>query len=439
MLRSKSVDLAILALAAVLSACGSPGPTATPGTSPASTAAATAPASSSPSPVSPSALSPSALSPSAQAAIYAQIEQQVESIRELKRTRPVDPTILDAAGLRDELAKSAAQDNPPAVVARQERVMKALGVLTSEANLMALLTAFSTSQVAGFYRPEDGRLYVVSRSGALGGVERTTFAHEFTHALQDQHFGLLKEIGADEVGHGDRDLARLALIEGDATLTMTYWAEQNLSPAELLDLLRSSLDPGQLAALNDTPPYLRDTALFPYQAGLQFVMALQAPGGWAGVNAGFEKPPVSTEQVLHPEKYRASEEPIPVSLPADLATRMGEGWTLDSEDTLGEEQLQAWLTAVSLPAGQAATASAGWGGDRVGLLTGPNDAWALALRTVWDTDQDAAEFVGAATAALDHVGHPGRVVRGTAPREAWVLIASDASNAGALAAITGAD
>jgi hypothetical protein len=298
--------------------------------------------------------------------------------------------------------------------------------------------------VAGFYVPQDGDLYVVSRSGRLGPVERTTFAHEYTHALQDQHFPLLKALeeaaAPGAPANSDRDYARLALIEGDATLAMTYWAQQHLSPLDLLGLLASSLEPAQQQALAAMPPFLRNVTLFPYQDGLQFVLGLQVGGDWTAVDRAFGAPPQSTEQVLHPDKYAASEQPLAVALPADLATRMGGGWSVDSQDTLGELQVRAWLQAVGGPgaAQAAAVAAAGWGGDRVAVLAGPGGAWGLALRTVWDSDPDASEFLAQATSAVAAAGNPGRATSGRAPREAWVFIASDATVATRLeAAATG--
>ena len=376
------------------------------------------------------------------AALYASIERQVETIRGLAPKRLVTPVLLDEAGLRAELQAHSAEDNPPAATAREQRLLKALGVLAPDADLAAVMNAFLSGQIAGFYRPKDGHLYVVSRSGAIGAAERTTFAHEYTHALQDQSFPLLQQLdGAGTAPrNGDRDLARLAIIEGDATLAMTVWAQDHLSPLELLDLLRSSFDPAQQAALAAMPPFLRDTVLFPYQAGLQFAMGLQLSGGWPAVNAAFTAPPASTEQVLHPDRYASHEAPVVVTLPTDLATRMGPGWTLDSEDTLGELRIRAWLAAVGdsgVPVGSgasptpgslaaASSAADGWGGDRVATLRGPGGAWALVLRTTWDTDRDAQEFANAVSAALAPGGRHGRLAAGASPREEWLVLAPSA-------------
>jgi hypothetical protein len=154
-------------------------------------------------------------------------------------------------------------------------------------------------------------------------------------------------------------------------------------------------------------------------------MDRQVPGGWKAVDALFAAPPVSTEQVLHPEKLAAREAPVPVTLPADLASKIGPGWTADPDDTIGEFQLREWLTALGVAQAQAGTAAAGWGGDRVGYVMGPDGRWLLMLVTAWDTPADAAEFQAAADTALATAGHPG--VTKTQGGDVVVLIANDAS------------
>ena len=120
----------------------------------------------------------------------------------------------------------------------------------------------------------------LSRSGAIGPTEKVTFSHEYTHALQDQNFNL-KGLALDEIGQGDRALARLSLVEGDATLLMSYWATAHLSQAETFQMLGESLNPDATKILTDMPAVLRESLLFPYTSGLQFVQGLQIAGGWS--------------------------------------------------------------------------------------------------------------------------------------------------------------
>jgi hypothetical protein len=289
-------------------------------------------------------------------------------------------------------------------------MLKLMGLIEPDASLADLYIDLLGSQVAGLYSPDDKQLYVVSKSGALGPTEKTTFAHEYTHALQDQNFDL-SGMDLDQIGEGDRAIARLSLIEGDATLVMSLWQIDNLSQAEIMQLLGESLDPEATRILQEMPAALRETLLFPYTRGLTFTQGVQATGGWEAVNEAFANPPASTEQVLHPEKYTAHEAPVKVDLPDDLATRLGKGWTVGLEDTLGEFQLSLWLSdAGGGTLADANQAAAGWGGDRTAILDGPNGASAVVIATEWDSTADASEFAAQARAVVGGLTNPADVV-----------------------------
>jgi hypothetical protein len=370
-------------------------------------------------------------------ATYATIEGQVTDIRGLQAKNPVDPVVLDDAGIRKITSEGFQKDNPKAIVAANERLLKGLGLLPADASLEDLYTEMLGSQVAGLYSPDDKQLYVVSRSGKIGPTQKATFSHEYTHALQDQTFDL-SSLKLDEIGEGDRGLARLSLVEGDATLVMSLWEVQHLSRLELLQLIGESLNPEISASLESLPKVLQESLMFPYTAGLTFAQTLQMSGGWPAVNDAFEHPPASTEQVIHPDKYAAGEEPVKVDLPDDLAARMGDGWKVGLEDTLGEFQLRLWLDQAADADGVASstTASEGWGGDRVTLLDGPNGAWAIALKTTWDTPQDATEFIGTAREVLGGLSDGGSV-EATGATDVSVVLASDDNLAQRLGAALG--
>jgi hypothetical protein len=333
---------------------------------------------------------------------YAAIRAQVEQIRGLQPTSSVEPVTIDAAQLLANLGAEFDSSNKPADLKNAEDELITLGLLPKGASLRALTLDLEAGQVAGYYSPEKNELYVVSRSGALGGSELSTYAHEFTHELQDQQLDLSK-LGLDAHDQGDRSLARLALVEGDAVSVQTTWMTDYLSPQQMGEVMSAALDPVAMKALTDAPRYLRETALFPYNDGTAFVYRLLATGGYAAVNKAFGDPPNSTEQILHPEKYLTREAPIDVQLPAKLASTLGPGWSVATQDTLGELVLRIWLEQV-LSTPDAAAAAAGWGGDRLDLLRGPNGAVAIALRTEWDTPGDADAFLAAAQQTVAGLG-----------------------------------
>ena len=414
--RPPSAQLTLLvALLLVVAACGTNAPSGSASSAAPPSSAAPASASTGPTPV---------VDP---ATVYATIEAQVVEIRGLKPKAAVSPTILDEAGIKKYVADSFKKDNPPDVVASNERLLKAFALLPADASLTDLYISLLGSQVAGLYSPDDKKLYVVSKSGGLGGLEKTTFAHEFTHALQDQNFGV-GALKLDELGESDRSLARLSLLEGDAVLTQTMWQTQHLTQAELGQIMAAATDDASIKILLDMPAILRESLLFPYTLGLGFVSGLQSSDGWAGVNTAYGRPPASTEQILHPDKYFTNEAPIAVALPKDLAARLGPGWKVALQDTFGEFQIQVWLKQnTTIPASAAVDAAAGWGGDRVAVVDGPNGTWGVALRTIWDTDADAVAFETAATPIVERLPDPAALLPGAGGPERWVLIGSDAT------------
>lgn len=393
-LRSTHRFAPIAVVCLMLAAGCTPAPTAT--TTPTST---TAP---------PPSASPVATQVSA-AEIYAGIRSQVEAIRGLQPTKDVDPVTIDAAQLRTNLETEFDKENAVDALRFSEDTLITLGLLPPDSSVRKLTLDFEAGQVAGYYSPDRKELFVVSRSGALGPAEEVTYAHEFTHQLQDQTFDLSK-LGLDSANQSDRALAQLAVVEGDAVSVQTRWTAENLTAEELGQLLTASLDPAAIEALRNAPPYLRDTALFPYQDGFAFVSNRIGAGGYSAVDAVFADLPESTEQVLHPEKYAAREMPVKVKLPAELAATLGAGWKNAGEDTLGEFILQTWLTVNGVSGATAREATAGWGGDRLELLRGPNGATTVFLETVWDNVLDAAEFAAAAKTAIAEIRPEGMVV-----------------------------
>lgn len=171
-----------------------------------------------------------------------------------------------------------------------------------------------------------------------------------------------------------------------------------LGTSELLAASREQqrLGAGAAAAI---PPAVLETVQFPYDRGYDFVSVIYQQGGWEAVNRLFADPPVSTEQVLHLDKYLAGEQPIPVTapvLPASLAT----DWRAVDSNVLGE---QGWRQVVAALNGPAAGlgAATGWGGDRYALFqkgTGPS--YMVASSSRWDSPAEAEEFAALYTSGM---------------------------------------
>ncbi len=463
--RAATGRLALLAVVLVLvAACGqaspspSPAPTAatTAQPTPASTASpsvppTTAPSSSAAATVSctdvaaspaPSAAPAEQASPDTNdpnAATYAEIESQVTALRGLTLSSPVQRATFDRAALGQFIESSFNRDNPATLVDSNERLLKGLVLMPQDASLRDLYVEMLTSSVAGLYDDTTKKMYVVTETGEIGPAEEITYAHEYTHALQDQAFdlGAIKGKATDQ---SDRALARTTLIEGDATLLMSIWAQQHLTQAQLLEVAGAT-DPASQAVLDRLPAILRETLLFPYTQGLSMSLgAFTSGGGYSGVDALFANPPDSTEQVLHPEKLNPREAPVSVSFPDDLAGRLGDGWCVPLQDTMGELQVRIMLgDAAGADSASAVTAASGWGGDRVALIDGPDGATGVVLDTRWDTDADAGEFATALAGIMPKLQAAGRVgsILTPEPNRVVLVTANSADTMGRLANVLG--
>lgn len=379
---------ALLVPALIFAACSPTAPTSSP--SPVASATATPGASETAPPTS---------DPSADQAVYRDIEDQVIAIRDLQPTSRLVPTIIDGPTLVANLTAEFDRTNKPEDLAKDEALLIALGLLPAGGSLRDAYLDLQGSQVVGYYSPDDKALFVVSRGGGLGPTEKATFAHEFTHALQDQNFDL-DSLDIDDPSNGDRSLGRLALVEGDAVATQTEWMLAHLTTEELTQLIADASDAEVLAAFARAPAILRETSLFPYQAGHTFVESLRAVGGFERVNAAFGAAPESTAQILHPGTYPGSGAPLLEDL-SGYAEAAGAGWVERREDTLGELITSVWLSENGVREAAAATGSAGWANDRIALFEHPNGDHVVLLFSLWESSADAQEFEDTVRPVLD--------------------------------------
>jgi len=333
--------------------------------------------------------------PSDPAALAQVVQKEVQQMRGLEFKSPVTPRLMTPDKLRERLVQKFEQEWPREKAHSLALTLAALDLLDPKTDLYQLYLDLYTEQISGFYDPETRELYIVSDASRIGVVGRMTLAHELTHALQDQHYDLQK-LGYGKTGSIEHDSEYLAglqgLVEGDATLLQSQYM-QTFSP---LDWVRfvweySRIDTGKY---NQAPPVISAGLTFPYTYGGAFVKSLYASGGWAAVNAAFSNPPRSTEQILHPYRYRQSDAPQLVSLPP-LTDTLGIGWQLVDEDVIGEFYTQLHL-AQHLSQAAAINAAKGWGGDRYATYYNANqETIALAWHSVWDNEAEANEFVDA--------------------------------------------
>ncbi len=313
------------------------------------------------------------------------IQQQVVQYRGLQQKADVPLRFLNEAALRKYFLDNFDRDYLPNERESDQKLLATLGLLNQGDNVVQILLGILQEQVIGVYNEDEKVMYIVGDTAQFGPDEKDTFAHEFTHALQDQYYDLNK-LAPKHPDNDDRSLAVKALVEGDAVLIQRLWVQENLTQAELGQLGQGAED----SALTSAPLFIREQLLFPYGDGFNFVRRLyQTGGGYPAVDAVFQNPPDSTEQILHPDKFRTREKPVAVDIP-DLVAVLGEGWRKINSNVLGELDIRLILEQLTDPT-RAARGSQGWGGDRW-LLLEKDGKQALVVRTVWDSENDARNF-----------------------------------------------
>lgn len=325
------------------------------------------------------------------ATALASMRDQVEAIRGLPWKSEIPVRIVS----RPELARRVQAltteefDRRSDELAAGEAILKLLGLVPDGVNYRRTLEDLFSGGVLGYYDDRTKELLVGAGRGALSVYTRSTLVHELTHALSDQHFDFGSRIEAlDDQGRTEESVAFLALVEGDAETVRILWEQRHLDEAE-----RSSLAAGDpdldLSVFGRTPPYLVASLLFPYTSGTAFVDGLRRAGGFAAVDAAYQRPPVSTAEILHPARYAADDTP-PAAPPLDPFPQTCR--TVD-EGTLGEFDMRSLLDE-ELPGAEAARAADGWVVDGYALVRcGSRDA--LVDRWTARDDADGAELTGA--------------------------------------------
>ncbi|MGI8775020.1 MAG: hypothetical protein ACR2KQ_08415 [Actinomycetota bacterium] len=302
-------------------------------------------------------------------------KKQVEALRALEFEGEVDARVVTSAQLGRRVTRSLSAYSDRRAE-RDQRILATLGIVNENIDLREVVEDTLRGQVAGLYLPKSKRLLVASEQGSkpLSPGNATVLAHEIQHALADQRFGFPT---SEKIPRGKEDevLAHRSLIEGDATVTQRRFAQRALTPEQQADILQ---DPSVQESLRDyyaLPPYFRKAFEFPYVAGANFVEALCAEGGWELVNEAQEDPPVTSAEIIYPERFLAREEPRD---PPELGAP-GRGWDEGYEVSFGAADL---LLMFELP-----------GGSEGRALDDPRDAaaaWAGGALTLWTRGQQNA-------------------------------------------------
>jgi hypothetical protein len=282
-----------------------------------------------------------------------------------------------------------------------QKTMEKFGLLPKDYPLDAVLVKVLTEQIAGLYDTDGQEFFIADWISPED--QRVIMSHELTHALMDQHFHIDKWTDAAKP-NDDAELARDAVIEGSAMAAMVdYQLGGKGSIRDLGDFDPALLmgDAGSSPELSKAPKVLQDELLFPYVAGIKFTQrVLQASSGWPDFHKVFENPPLSTQQIMHPELYLAGVAPPKIKLP-ETANVIPADWKKLDEDDMGEFGVLE-IFKQFLPKERSTTLAATWSADRYAIFENQKNTRTMVVFDIrLQSDADAARFFGAYSEVLE--------------------------------------
>ncbi len=239
---------------------------------------------------------------------------------------------------RDEvqsyIEKSLKEDKDAKRLERSSAVLKKFGLLPRNFDLPNFLVAMLREQVAGYYDVKTKTVNLLNWVDAE--QQKPVLAHELTHALQDQSFGIKKwmkgsaenadnkthDPSPDDIVSDEESSARQAIIEGQAMVVLLDYSlaptgKTLLDSPQIVEALKQGMLVGTAdsPAFRDAPIFLKEELTFPYRYGLDFTAALLQAGGKDRAYAGaFKDPPKTTREIMEPETYLAHEKLEPMKM-----------------------------------------------------------------------------------------------------------------------------
>ena len=319
--------------------------------------------------------------------------QKMSEVRGLEALEEVEPKLASRQEMEDLIVADGISKRET-LLKTQQALFELLQLVPNDFDLSMSLREVdreffsAVPELFAYYHEESKEFYVLQDLKTITPLSELEVASQYVLALLDQHFDVFaRQTQAEE----NLDFFHTfdAFIYGDSAQALGEYLFAHVS----LEELRAVAPEGttiETPTMDDMPGAVVDWMFFSEQGGLgqMFVSFLQSDG-WSAVDRAYLTPPGSTEQLIHPNKYKTGEGPVAVDLP-NLAAALGPGWTETHSSVMGEEILSYYLE--SLADRGIFKASDGWGGDRFSILQGPLGERALAALFSWDTSEDAQEF-----------------------------------------------
>jgi hypothetical protein len=331
---------------------------------------------------------------------------QMSVILHLPIKQPLKKSLRSKQEIRDYLIREEKEDRTDDQRYADRKALEAFGLIPRDFPLDSFMLDVLTDQVAGLYDPKAKEFYIADWIPV--DEQKEVMSHELTHALEDQSFDIEKWIKAARP-NDDAEMARDAVSEGTALAAMVDYAlrDEKIGVRDVPDVT-ALIRAGAVAemdkdpTLSKAPIYIRDSLLFPYLAGTSFSQQfLKAHDGWQDLHLIFERPPVSTQQIMQPDFYLKNVSPANVTLP-QWKPVVPPDWKLLEENVLGEFGLDEVLKQLLSDPQRAVAISTKWNGDRYAVFEdSKTKTTPLVFRIALETPEDAARFFGQYSEALE--------------------------------------
>ncbi|MBI3667011.1 MAG: hypothetical protein HY236_12460 [Acidobacteria bacterium] len=335
------------------------------------------------------------ISPEQEKQLFSRVDEMLATVSEItgmKVVRPVPRALISREKIREYVEQRMAKALKPEEIRGQEILLKKFGFLSPDFDLKSQTVDLLSEQAAAFYDFREKKLYLAAWTPSA--LQDIALVHELAHALADQHFKLKKFLDRGE--DDDEALARQAIVEGQASWVMSEYmarqAGQSLKHSPQLaaaTIEASGQTAKQFPVFGAAPLYMQETLMFPYTAGMLFQQAVVDKLGRAAFVEVFRRPPASSQQVLHPERYFENAAPTKPALPS---LRLPGGYKKLLEGTLGELDHQILLQQY---AGQEEARRLGpaWRGSRYALWeNGREKRSVLHYAVEWTGEAEAARY-----------------------------------------------
>ncbi|HWC95576.1 MAG TPA: hypothetical protein VG456_02470 [Candidatus Sulfopaludibacter sp.] len=321
------------------------------------------------------------------------IAAELTQISKLPLKHPVPCDFITKEKVNEFLRKRVQEDSKPEEIRAEELTLKKFGFVPQDFDLAKSTIDLLTEQAAAFYDYNKKKLFITETSSKE--PQEPVLAHELSHAIADQNFNLAKFVKAGRKSD-DGSTARLAVMEGQATWLMSeYLARKNgqslESSPDLVAAMSSTSDAGdgsQFPVYDKSPLYLRLTLIFPYTKGMLFQDAVLRRDKEASFSEVFRNPPLSTQQILHPDKYFSGVKPTDPQVPDPHL----HGYKGLVGGSLGELEHQILLEQYGSKE-ESADIAPHWRGCNFELLENKKAGRVVLLyASEWDSEESARKF-----------------------------------------------